>query len=48
MHAYAEGKWTMKQILGHMIDTERDFRLPGLCLFARNNMNCRVLTRMFI
>jgi uncharacterized damage-inducible protein DinB len=24
-YAYAEGKWTLKEVLGHMIDTERTF-----------------------
>jgi hypothetical protein len=37
MHAYAEGKWTFKQVLGHMIDTERTFAYRALC-FSRNNI----------
>jgi uncharacterized damage-inducible protein DinB len=37
MHTYAEGKWTLKQVLGHMIDTERTFAYRALC-FSRNNI----------
>ncbi|WP_129716871.1 DinB family protein [Pedobacter sp. SYP-B3415] len=35
-YAYAPGKWTMKELLGHMVDTERIlvFRLTA---FARND-----------
>lgn len=35
-YAYASGKWTLKQVLGHMIDTERTFAYRLLC-FSRNN-----------
>lgn len=34
--AYEEGKWTMKQLIQHIIDTERIFCYRALC-FARND-----------
>jgi uncharacterized damage-inducible protein DinB len=36
-YAYAEGKWTIKQALGHMIDTERTMAYRLLC-FSRNSI----------
>jgi len=33
-YAYAEGKWTVKQVLGHMADTERIFAYRAL-VFSR-------------
>ncbi|KQM78273.1 hypothetical protein ASE74_14665 [Pedobacter sp. Leaf216] len=34
-YAYADGKWTLKEMLGHIIDTERVFAYRITC-FARN------------
>ncbi len=34
MYAYDTGKWTLKELLQHMIDTERIFNYRALC-FAR-------------
>ena len=33
-YAYAEGKWTIKEVLGHMIDAERTFAYRAFC-FSR-------------
>ncbi|WP_183561762.1 DinB family protein [Mucilaginibacter sp. SP1R1] len=35
VYAYAPGKWTVKQALGHMIDTERTFGYRAM-VFSRN------------
>ena len=32
LYAYAEGKWTVKEVLGHMIDTERVFGFRAFCI----------------
>lgn len=37
-YAYAEGKWTLKQLLNHMIDAERVFAYRILC-FSRYDEN---------
>lgn len=37
LYAYAPDKWTVKQALGHMIDTERTFAYRAL-VFSRNHI----------
>lgn len=31
-YRYAEGKWTVKEVIGHMMDTERVFAYRALCI----------------
>lgn len=38
LYKYEEDKWTLKQVLGHMIDTERIFNYRALCV-ARGEPN---------
>ena len=40
MYSYADGKWTIKELLQHIIDTERVFAYRAL-RFARNDAGCR-------
>ncbi|WP_299053283.1 DinB family protein [uncultured Polaribacter sp.] len=35
-YAYADGKWTLKELIQHIIDTERVFTYRALC-FGRND-----------
>lgn len=35
-HRYAPGKWSVREVLGHIVDTERVFQLRALW-FARND-----------
>lgn len=37
-HSYAEGKWTVKEVIGHMMDVERIFAYRALCI-ARGDFN---------
>jgi uncharacterized damage-inducible protein DinB len=37
-HRYAEGKWSIKEVLGHLIDADRIFLYRALC-FARGEPN---------
>jgi len=34
-HAYAEGKWTVREVLGHLVDGERAFGHRAYCLSRR-------------
>ncbi len=37
--AYAEGKWTLKEMLQHIIDTERIFNFRALCFARKETQN---------
>ncbi|MFZ0455107.1 MAG: DinB family protein [Ignavibacteriaceae bacterium] len=37
--AYSEGKWTVKEVLGHMIDTERIMGYRALCISRKEKQS---------
>ncbi|MDB5123713.1 MAG: damage-inducible protein DinB [Mucilaginibacter sp.] len=47
-HTYGSDKWTVKEVLGHMIDAERTFAYRFFFAFRARKLYCLVLTRMFI
>lgn len=38
-HSYAPGKWTLKEMLQHIIDTERIFNFRALCFARQETQN---------
>lgn len=36
LHSYAEGKWTVAEVIQHMIDTERIFQYRALCISRKD------------
>ena len=38
-HAYAEGKWTLKEVLQHLIDCERIFGYRALAIARKDSVN---------
>ena len=38
-YAYAEGKWTIREIVGHLIDGERVFGYRALCIARGEQQN---------
>ncbi len=39
LYAYDEGKWTLKELLQHMIDTERIFNYRALCIARKEKVS---------
>lgn len=38
LYSYAEGKWTIKEIIQHILDTERIFAYRALCFSRKENI----------
>lgn len=38
-YRYAEGKWTVKEVIGHMMDVERIFAYRALCIARGENQS---------
>ena len=39
LHAYAEGKWTLREVLQHIIDAERIFNYRALCIARKETVS---------
>ena len=39
LHTYAEGKWTLREMLQHIIDTERIFNYRALCISRKESVS---------
>ena len=44
-HRYAEGKWTIKEVLQHIIDIERVFTYRALRFARKDKLPCRDLMK---
>jgi hypothetical protein len=38
-YAYADGKWTLKEVIGHLIDAERVFAYRAMCFARKDRTN---------
>ena len=39
LHTYAEGKWTLREMLQHLIDAERIFNYRALCISRKESVS---------
>jgi hypothetical protein len=47
-YRYAEGKWSIQELLGHITDTERIFSYRSVCIARGEKILCRALMKMNI
>jgi hypothetical protein len=44
-YRYAEGKWSIQELLGHITDTERIFSYRSVCIARGEKILCQALTK---
>src|SRR5438105_2546225 len=47
-YAYAEGKWSIKEMLQHIIDAERIFNYRALCIARKETISLPVLMKIIM